>query len=249
MPEPELTAPSAPAPPQQALSPAGDLQFRKAEFTGDSRGCALCQVPITDTFYQFGSEVVCQNCATQRSELQQPDGTIHFSRALLYGFGAAVAGSILFAAVSLATGYQFSLLSIVVGIMVGKAIKRATRGRGGLKYQVVAVLLTYGAITTSFIPELVRGAASARAERKQSDKNAPQQSQGEPRRTPSFKGTAAAIVLLIGVGLISPVLILASDPAGGLLNALIILFGLLQAWRQTRGSTALLMGPYQAGQT
>ncbi len=229
--------------------PEQELQFHKAEFADNTRLCALCNVPVTSTYYQFGGKAVCQNCAAQRSELQQPAGAIHFSRALLYGFGAAVAGSVLFAAVSLATGFQFSLLSIVVGIMVGKAIKRATGGRGGLKYQVLAVLLTYGAITTSFIPELVRGARTAKAAGKQADKSAAQKQPDSPKPVVSLQRAGLAVIVLIGVGLISPVLILMSDPAGGLLNALIILFGLLQAWRQTRGSAALLTGPFQTAST
>src|SRR5205807_674052 len=52
---------------------------------------------------------------------------------------------------------EFTLLSILVGIMVGKAMMHGSGGRGGRKLQIVAVLLTYGSITTGYVPSILKG--------------------------------------------------------------------------------------------
>ncbi|PYT11948.1 MAG: hypothetical protein DMG59_24940 [Acidobacteria bacterium] len=226
--------------------PATDqLQFKKAEFADDRRRCALCQVPIANTYYHCAGRVICEGCATQRAALQKPAEAGLFARALLYGLGAAVAGSVLFAVVAMATGHTFSLISILVGIMVGKTIMRATRGHGGRRYQVLAVILTYGAITTSFIPELLQ---AARTQQQRTPRQANAASTGKapesPAHRPAAVQAAVAMAILLGIALISPVLILITSPVSGVLNALIIVFGLFQAWRQTRGDDTSIMGPY-----
>jgi len=233
--------------PQPTVPPplADDLQFQKAEFQDGGRRCVLCQAPIADSYYHYAGKVVCPACAAQRAELQKPTAPIHFGRALLYGLGGAAAGSAIYAIVSMTTGFQLSLISILVGLIVGKSIKRATGGRGGMKFQVLAVLLTYGAITTSYIPEIVRGARTQANLQKTQQQNPPPQT--APR--PTLKNLAWAIIFLVGICLIAPFLYLFNSPGGGLLNAVILFFGLMQAWRQTAGDNAVLMGPYRADQS
>jgi hypothetical protein len=65
---------------------------------------------------------------------------------------AAVGGSILYFAVAAITGREFGLVAIVVGFMVGKAVQKGSRGRGGWAYQTLAVSLTYLAIVSTYIP-------------------------------------------------------------------------------------------------
>ena len=226
--------------------PEPDLQFQKAEFVSaePELRCASCQSKISDCYFHVAGAVTCPVCAQHRQMLQgHSQGQPSFLRAALYGLRAAVAGSIVYALVSL-TGFQFSIVAIVVGVMVGKAIRHVTQGKSSLRYQVLAVVLTYGAITTSFVPLMIRDAAQSRKARLA--KNTPADASKPPiaKKPVTAGGFLFAIVFLIGIGLAAPFLILLSHPASGVLNLFIIGIGLMQAWRITRPDQALIMGPY-----
>ena len=73
--------------------------------------------------------------------------------------GAALAGCALYAAVAILLHAEIGLIAILVGWMVGKAIRHGSYGRGGRPQQILAVALTYFAITTSYIPVILYQAA------------------------------------------------------------------------------------------
>jgi len=220
-----------------------DLQFQRAEFGQQPpvSQCVVCKTPIADSYYQVNGKIVCPGCSQKVQAVQQtPEGVGTFWRAALYGLGAAIAGSILFAIVSL-TGFQFSIVAIVVGVMVGKAIRHVTKSRSSRAYQILAVALTYGALTSSEIALLLKQAAQdrdAQAAAKTSAVTPPKPV------TPSATQFAAASAMLIGISLILPFIYVAHDFAGGLINLIIIGIGLLQAWRITRPINLQVMGPY-----
>src|SRR5690349_9938430 len=111
-----------------APAPTDALQFERAEYAGAGPDCAFCKKPAGASYYHVGRAVACLACSEQLRRLQsRPDRPLML-RAALYGLGAAIAGSILFALISL-SGFQFSIVAILVGYMVGKAIVRATHGR------------------------------------------------------------------------------------------------------------------------
>ena len=49
-----------------------------------------------------------------------------------------------------ATGYEIGLVAIVVGLLVGGAVRKGSGARGGWFYQLMAVALTYAAISGSY---------------------------------------------------------------------------------------------------
>ena len=55
-------------------------------------------------------------------------------RALLFGSIAAGLGAAIYYGVAVATNMEFGLIAIVVGLMVGKAVKTGSDGRGGWFY-------------------------------------------------------------------------------------------------------------------
>ena len=59
---------------------------------------------------------------------------------------AAAAGAVLYYLVTRTTGYNIGLISVLVGFMVGAAVRKGTGNRGGLLYQFLALFLTYMAI-------------------------------------------------------------------------------------------------------
>jgi hypothetical protein len=225
----------------QPTNPA--LQFERAEFPGAARQCARCKTTVADQYYLLGGHTICASCMPQFSHVGTAKG---IGRPLLFGLGGAAAGAAAYAAVSMMTGFRFSLLSILVGFLVGKAVRAGAGGRGGLKLQILAVLLTYGAITLSYIPQMIQEV------RVQADKAAHEKNIDPAEgRAGLPRPTAGRLVMAVGfvaaIALAAPFLELASSPGGGLLNALIIFFGLAQAWRMTRGVKAELTGPFQVG--
>ena len=92
-------------------------------------------------------------------------GPTAFLRALLFGGGAALLGTIAWYAIKI-TDSEFGLLGIVVGLFVGVAVRKGARGLGGWKYQALAMVLTYLSITTSYVPILIKAAADAAAQDK-----------------------------------------------------------------------------------
>jgi hypothetical protein len=166
-------------------------------------------------------------------------------RAALYGGGAALAGCLLYAAVAIVLNAEIGLIAILVGYMVGRAIRYACRGRGGRPQQILAVVLTYFAITTSYIPVFIYHAvkdarpAAVRQDPGQFGSPAPAVAERAPR---SFGNTVVVLLLLAAV---APFLTLGSSGLSGLIGIFIIFIGLQRAWRLTGRSEILVMGPYQ----
>ena len=171
-------------------------------------------------------------------EMQGPAKGGSLGRAILYGLGAAVAGSAIFALVSL-TGFQFSIVAILVGVMVGKAIRKGVEGQTTRMCQVLAVILTYGAITTSYVPMLVSTAMkAAKAKKTAAAANTDTPTPAKASITPktAVAGLVAAPIILVAVSLVLPFLVLVHSPLSGLINLVIIFIGLRQAWRLTAPS-------------
>ena len=76
--------------------------------------------------------------------------------ALLYGLGAAAAGTLVYFLVLWLSGYEVGLIAILVGWLVGKAVFAGSGNIGGRKYQVLAVALTYCSICASYAPLIVK---------------------------------------------------------------------------------------------
>ncbi|HEX6738783.1 MAG TPA: hypothetical protein VF310_10940, partial [Vicinamibacteria bacterium] len=104
--------------------PKGDLSFEKAEFaSGESpqaAECSSCKQPLVGSYYVVGGQPSCERCKTQY-ELDQASaaGSGRFLRALVFGLGAAAAGSAIWYAVRITTEYEVGLIAVVVGLMVG----------------------------------------------------------------------------------------------------------------------------------
>lgn len=135
-----------------------DLQLDRAEFARpeSSPSCAGCGRPLSGSYWEVQGKTVCADCRQRVEEkLAGRPGADGFLRALAAGIGAAAAGAGIYYAVSKLTGYQLSLISILVGYMVGRAVRWGVQGRGGWPAQTLAVTLTYLAIVASFVPPVL----------------------------------------------------------------------------------------------
>jgi hypothetical protein len=162
-------------------------------------------------------------------------------RAALYGGAAALGGCALYALVAIVLHAEIGLIAILVGWMVGKAIRHASYGRGGRAQQILAVTLTYFAITTSYIPVVLYQYARNphRVEQRQ-----PAQSNDAPADArPRISFSGIALLLLIRAA-IAPFLSLTSGISAWI-SLFILFIGLRYAWKLTERREILLMGPYQ----
>lgn len=235
--------------------PAQELQFQHAEpltidnaLSGIGQRCVACKQPITSTYYHAQGQVVCPFCAERIQSGQQAAPPLSLARAVLYGSAAALGGCILYATVSIVTGIQIGLMAIVVGFMVGKAIRHASNGLGGRAQQVLAVVLTYFAITTSYIPVVVYHTLKNPKQLSQSQ----QQTRGTVSTPDSGAKAGAAFgrlfLLLLMLATVAPFLMLKAG-VSGLISLFIIFIGLQRAWRLTAKSEILVMGPYDPAPT
>ncbi len=204
--------------------------------------CVACKSRITDQYFHAQGQVVCPLCAERIAAFQQAPPAISLAKAALYGAGAAFAGFLLYALVGILLGLEIGFISILVGILVGKAVRKGSGGLGGRPQQFLAVALTYLAISTSSIPVAIYHMAK--------QPKTVESGQTERQVTPTPQAPALslgkALATLFVLGVASPFLGL-STGVSGLLSLAIIGFGLLQAWRLTGRTELLVMGPYAVG--
>ncbi len=139
-----------------------DLQFEHAEYSGDNPPriqCSQCNNKIEDTYFQVGEAIVCSSCRWAMEGPMEPEGAGagRLLRAGVYGLLAAAAGTAIYFGVLWVTNYEVGLIAVLVGWMVGKAVLAGSGNRGGRAFQVMAVLLTYCAIVTSYVPFAIQG--------------------------------------------------------------------------------------------
>ena len=198
-----------------------ELQFDRAEFAQHAPErvqCAVCNQDVIQSYYEVGGRIICSGCCEELERGHAGFGSGRFFRAFFAGLGVAAAGSVVWYAIRALTGYEFGLISIFVGIGVGKAVMWGSRGKGGWLYQLMAVALTYTSAVTNYTPDLVADLAQRH----------PELPLGVVRVTAFIMSFALPFFLgfenIIGI--------------------LIIAFGLYEAWKFTRRVDAVVTGPY-----
>jgi len=230
------------------------LQFDRAERAGQTPGtaCSLCQQPIAGSYYEINGKVACLGCRDQiMAAWNRGSPARRFAKALGLGAAAAALGAGVYFGVEALTGYEFGLIAVVVGLLVGAAVRRGSSGRGGWRYQVLAMFLTYSAVVatdSTLIARELRKEIQARAD---SVGVAP-----SVATTPVAVNAAATtghqrpgplallfgVIVLLGLAYAAPVIIGFSSP----LHLLIAGFALYEAWKLNRGVALRVTGPYQA---
>jgi hypothetical protein len=224
-------------------------QFGTAEYVGKPGGdhCQFCHQPIAATYYRANGAMTCPQCAEKMRGESAKDTHGAFVRAILFGIGAAILGMILYATFAIVTGIVIGYASLAVGWIVGKAMIKGSNGVGGRRYQIVAVLLTYAAVSTAAIPIWIHYSA----EQKQAQQHAApsqtnselDQKEAEPQARPSF---VAAIGTLLLLGLASPIIeVFEGNPLSGMIGLVILFVGMRFAWRFTAGKPMEIFGPFE----
>ena len=219
--------------------------------------CKVCRNPLAQNYYRAGNNMICGRCADRvRREMPQ-DSHAAFVRAILCGLVGFAIGLVIYAAFAIATGITIGYLALAVGFIVGKAMMIGSKGIGGRRYQIAAVLLTYASVSMAFIP------ISLHYEKKEPPRQSRVQSQvatneasttaqqvhaggtaQETGSTPTAPLLARAITFTI-IGLASPFLEL-TEGASGLIGLVILFVGIRFAWKMTAGrGNVKVEGPFQ----
>jgi hypothetical protein len=203
-----------------------DVQFDKAEFTSPASSasqCVGCATPITGEYYEVNGQTFCASCTAEaRRGLGSWPGPAGFFKALAGGIGGGIVGALVYYAVLLLTGYNLAIIAIVVGFLTGKGVSWGSGGRGGPLYQAMAIVLTYVAIVSCYVPFAFAGEPAA----------------GHEAVTPV-------------VGFIAIVLLIIAFPflAGfeNIIGLFIIGIGLYEAWKINKRVPFAVSGPFHAG--
>ncbi|HEY2158662.1 MAG TPA: hypothetical protein VGH33_23730 [Isosphaeraceae bacterium] len=240
-----------------------DLQFEQAEYASPTAAaettCGACKRPIGDAYYALNHLVLCPECRG-RVEQQWRGGSRlgRFAKAAALGSIAAVGGFAIYFGVLKLTGYEVGLISILVGVLVGGAVRKGSGGRGGWAYQGLAMFLTYTAIAVSYsalvIPELFAKREAERAEIQAGEvaKAGPAApAPVEPAKVDEAKATlplplALALFAALVAGFVYAVPIIAGFQQP--ISLFIIGFALWEAWKINRRVRIEIQGPFALGQ-
>lgn len=120
--------------------------------------CAECGEAISVYYYETAGHTVCRRCKMNHEAANGASGGSSGSRlagAVVLGGLGAIAGAAIYLGVAYFTGYEVGLIAILVGFIVGKAVFVGSGKRGGRRYQVLATVLTYFAISVSYVPAML----------------------------------------------------------------------------------------------
>ena len=206
------------------------MQFETVDAAPDAgRACAACQRRIEGEYFEVAGRVVCGTCSA--ALVGSGAGMRPLVRALFYGGGAALLSTIVWYLIIKFANMELGLIAIGVGLFIGMAVRKGAAGRGGWKYQALAMLLTYGATTLSKAPLVVRAVVEA-GDKKQAagDESAATDAGTKHRSAPGpvhVGDLALALLFIVGLSLASPFL------AGteNIMGIIIIGIALYEAWK------------------
>jgi hypothetical protein len=194
-------------------------QFGTAEYVGSPGGdhCQFCHQPIATSYFRVNAAMTCPSCAEKVRRDLALDTAGVFARSLLFGFGAAVLGLILYATFMIMTNISLGYATLAVGWMVGKAMVKGSSGITGRRYQIAAAILTYVASTLARIPVWIH-----------------------------YRPALSRIIgPLIPRALVFPFSRFGDNPLGGIIGLVILLAGVSIAIRLTAQKPVAVDGPFE----
>lgn len=251
----------------QSPNPADvdELQFDRAEYAEATGGagptCVACHQAISDHYYQLNGAILCDRCrAGVMASIAGGSAFRRFLKACIFGFGAAIGGFAIYFGVLKITGLEIGLISILVGFMVGMAVRKGSENRGGVLYQLTAIFFTYLAIAASYSAvvfpvlfakmeaENAQAQAAPKDVAKADDKKAVADQPGQVKEAvaPAMPRPLALVVglaVLFGFALAIPIISGLSNPIG----LAIVAFALWEAYKINRKIPIVITGPHGVG--
>jgi len=236
------------------------LQFDRVEPVAADAGaspeppgvtCVGCGAIIPTEYFAVNGSPACRTCKLEVERLAAvPQRWPRFLGAAALGLGAAIAGAILYYAVIAITNFEIGFVAIAIGYMVGFAVNKGAGGRGGRRYQLLAVFLTYLSVGLAYVPVAIKATAKTSESATASDPETPADA-GRPKLAPAAAPSSVSLsrvaVTVLLFSLTLPVLVVFGSLPSGLLSGLIVGIGMRQAWRMTSAPVLVVAGPYQIG--
>jgi hypothetical protein len=196
------------------------INFDRAEYVEvSSLNCRLCREPLRSEYFDMAGATICGVCRDKIEAGRAAGAGPHrFLRAVGFGLGAAIIGAIIYALIVNFTGVQFGLMAVVLGYMVGRSVSVGSYHRGGRRYQILAMILTYAAICVEYVPQVMQAM----------------------HKSYSFLRIIAAFVLSLSI----PFLLLFKAGISGLLGVFIVGIGLYEAWKLNKRGVRQIAGPF-----
>jgi hypothetical protein len=247
--------------------PSAELQFdhaEHAEHAGPAAGtaCAVCKQPITTSYFEINGKITCARCRGRiLSVWNRGSSAKRGAKALGLGVLAAALGAAVYFGIAALSGYEFGLIAVLVGLAVGMAVRKGSGGRGGWRYQLLAMFLTYSSVVATdsgLIARELRKDLRARVD-SLTARGVPDSSARRAAvvaELPALVGSVAAgrpararpgpVAVLLGLAALAtlayaaPIMIGMASP----LHLLIAAFALYEAWKLNRGVAFTVTGPY-----
>lgn len=203
---------------------SGDLSFDRAlpaepVSMGGSGGvtCANCRRTLTDVYHTANGEPICANCRhILEGAARGVTQPAVLAKSLVFGAVATLAGALLYWAVIRFFNLEIGLVAIASGWMIGKALREGADGRGGPSLQYIGAGLVYLSVALAYLPFVMEAA-------------------------PPGSSLLAGLYVALRV----PLQQIVDTGAGGLISALIIGFGMMQAWQMAATPKVAFQGPFR----
>jgi len=242
-----------------------ELQFDRVMTAGattsiapdkSSASCTACHASIDTEYYSVNGHPVCLRCRDGiKAAAETPRGAGPLLLAGAFGLGAGLVGAAIYYAVIALANLEIGIVAILIGYMVGYAVRKGARGRGGRRFQVLAIALTYGAVALAYTPVVIKQLIEERNGKTGSALTTSGTSQPAPAPVvsdapddpPTSRGLIVGLVFTLGFIAALPVLIVIGSLPSGLISAAIIFFGMRQAWVMTGVPSLQIQGPFRIG--
>jgi len=138
--------------------PGTVIDFERAEYgpnQATTAPCTSCKRPIEGLYWKFRSGPVCKSCRDRiEAAVAHATSGASLGRAAIEGGGVALACGVGYAVFAAVSHIQLALVTIGIGFVVAKVVRRASGGVGGTRFQILAVALTYVASTMGYLPPI-----------------------------------------------------------------------------------------------
>ncbi|MFN8651925.1 MAG: hypothetical protein U0133_08510 [Gemmatimonadales bacterium] len=256
------------------------LDFSAPAAAASTQSCVNCKQPIAGQYWTVNDALLCDSCKGALDRGQQVSTGItartgRFARAALYGVGGMLAGATVWYAVAKLADLQIGLIAILLGWLVGKGVFAGSGNRGGRRYQVLAVVLTYMGIGLAFVPfaveemmkketpaEITRSAAPAASKPAGQLTSAELEAEGARLDSIVAAGDSAAKAKAEEPGLLKSFAIMFGLAIAGIftlpiltifgggfsiMSLIIYAIALMQAWKNAQAVKLPVQGPFQVG--
>lgn len=235
----------APRFPQPAPAPAPVpvvMAQRVTTFSDRKPTCAACNQAIADAYYSAGKKIICPQCHAQITGSGAGATTLRIFKALGIGTAAAILGAAIWLGVRRATHMEIGYVALLVGFLVGAGVRMGSGNRGGIAYQIMAVILTYLAVAANYTPdvyaEMIKGFESRHST---AAITTPGAAAAQPAASePSAALKSVFVVISFFIALIAPFLSL----PGNIIGVVIIAIALWEAWKINAGGISSISGPF-----